>query len=72
MAADCKLVVHNGRVMDPETSFDAVRNGDVKGGVAAIIEEPIKSNVPFQRVAPLRREDNVDEHALRRCARRGR
>ena len=29
---DLDLVILNGRVMDPETNFDAVRNVGVKGG----------------------------------------
>jgi len=30
-AADCDVAILNGRVMDPETNFDAVRNVCVKG-----------------------------------------
>lgn len=33
------LVINNGRVMDPETSFDAVRNVGIKNGRIAIISE---------------------------------
>jgi len=32
VAADYDLVILNGRVMDPETEFDAVSNVGVKGG----------------------------------------
>jgi len=36
------LVLHNGRVMDPETGLDAVRNVGIRNGViAAITAEPI-------------------------------
>ncbi len=41
-AQDCDLALLNGRVMDPETGFDAVRNVCVKGDrIAAITEEAI-------------------------------
>jgi hypothetical protein len=38
-AQDYDLVILNGRVMDPETNFDAVRNVGVKDGKIAIITE---------------------------------
>ncbi|UCH74488.1 MAG: hypothetical protein JSU82_01105, partial [Rhodospirillales bacterium] len=41
-AQTCDLAILNGRVMDPETNFDAVRNVCVKGGrIAAITENAI-------------------------------
>ena len=37
------IVILNGRVMDPETNFDAVRNVGIKDGkIALITEETIK------------------------------
>jgi len=33
------VVIQNGRVMDPETNFDAVRNVGVKDGKIALITE---------------------------------
>ncbi|MGB5391057.1 MAG: D-glutamate deacylase, partial [Thermoanaerobaculia bacterium] len=37
------LVILNGRVMDPETSFDNVRNVGIKDGkIVTITEESIK------------------------------
>ncbi len=33
------IVILNGRVMDPETNFDAIRNVGVKDGVIGIITE---------------------------------
>lgn len=37
------VVILNGRVMDPETNFDAVRNVGIKDGIIGLItEEPIK------------------------------
>ena len=33
------VVILNGRVMDPETNFDAVRNVGIKDGKIAIITE---------------------------------
>ncbi|MDJ0958085.1 MAG: hypothetical protein QNI91_14555 [Arenicellales bacterium] len=42
LAQDYDVVILNGRVMDPETNFDAVRNVGVKNGrIAVITEEPI-------------------------------
>ena len=42
-AQDYDLVVLNGRVMDPETMFDAVRNVGIKDGkIVAITKEAIK------------------------------
>jgi len=42
MAADFDLVINNGRVMDPETMYDAVANVGVKDGrIAAITMEKI-------------------------------
>ncbi|MDH4031638.1 MAG: hypothetical protein OEU49_12380, partial [Chromatiales bacterium] len=38
-AADYDLVILNGRVMDPESKLDAVRNVGVKGGKIAEITE---------------------------------
>ena len=41
-AQDFDLVILNGRVMDPETRYDAVANVGVKDGrIAAITEEKI-------------------------------
>ncbi len=37
MAQDYDLVILNGRVMDPETMFDAVRNVGIKDGMIAVI-----------------------------------
>ncbi|ARN74276.1 aminoacylase [Oceanicoccus sagamiensis] len=37
--ADYDIVLTNGRVMDPETQFDAVRNVGIKDGLIAIITE---------------------------------
>ena len=37
MAADYDLVINNGRVMDPETKYDAVANVGIKNGKIAVI-----------------------------------
>jgi adenine deaminase len=37
VAADYDLVINNGRVMDPETMYDAVANVGVKDGRIAVI-----------------------------------
>jgi dihydroorotase-like cyclic amidohydrolase len=42
-AQDYDLVILNGRVMDPETKLDAVRNVGVKDGkIATVTEDAIK------------------------------
>jgi N-acyl-D-aspartate/D-glutamate deacylase len=44
-AEDYELVILNGRVMDPETKFDGVRNVGIKGGqIVKITEEPIQGD----------------------------
>ena len=43
LAADYELVINNGRVMDPETNFDGVRNVGIKNGrIAVITKKKIK------------------------------
>jgi hypothetical protein len=42
---DLDLVILNGRVMDPETKLDAVRNVGIKGGkIVTITEQAIKGS----------------------------
>lgn len=42
-AADYDLVINGGRVMDPETNYDAIANvGIQRGRIAAITKKPIK------------------------------
>jgi N-acyl-D-glutamate deacylase len=42
MAVDYDVVINNGRVMDPETNFDGVRNVGIKDGkIVAITEDAI-------------------------------
>ena len=46
------IVLSNGRVIDPETGLDAVRNVGIKGGkIAAVTENPIQ-NSPGRRRSP--------------------
>lgn len=43
LAADYDLVISNGRVMDPETNFDGIRNVGIKAGkIAVIAKDKIK------------------------------
>ncbi len=43
LAADYDVVILNGRVMDPETNFDGIRNVGIKGGkIAVITKDKIK------------------------------
>ena len=45
MAADYDVVILNGRVMDPETDFDGVRNVGIKDGkITAITEDVIEGD----------------------------
>ena len=40
------LVLRGGRVMDPETGLDAVRNVGIEGGtIVAISEEPLEGTL---------------------------
>jgi len=39
MAADYDLVINNGRVMDPETMYDAIANIGIKDGKIAVITQ---------------------------------
>ena len=39
IAADYDLVINNGRVMDPETNLDGIRNVGIKEGRIAVITE---------------------------------
>ena len=43
VAADYDVVINNGRVMDPETNFDGVRNVGIKDGkIVTITKDAIK------------------------------
>ena len=45
-ADDYDLVINGGRVMDPETKLDAVRNVGIKDGtIASITDQDIVGNV---------------------------
>ena len=45
MAQEYDVVILNGRVMDPETMFDAVRNVGIKDGrIAAITKDEISGS----------------------------
>ena len=46
-SATYDLAIRGGRVMDPETGLDAVRNVGIQGNeIAAITEDEIQSNSP--------------------------
>jgi hypothetical protein len=53
VAAEYDLVINNGRVIDPETSLDAIRYVGIKGGTIASISE-----------APLSGEEHIDASGL--------
>jgi len=53
IAADYDLVILNGRVMDPETKFDDIRNVAIQGGkIAVITQDKIKGKETIDRGAP--------------------
>jgi hypothetical protein len=44
-AVDCDIAILNGRVMDPETNFDAVRNVCIKGDrIFSITEDALSGS----------------------------
>jgi len=54
-AQDYDLVILNGRVMDPETVFDAIRNVGVRDGrIVSITEDAIsgKDSIDDSTIAP--------------------
>lgn len=58
------LVISGGRVVDPETGFDAVRNVGIKGGaVAAISEKPLAGAATLQADGMVVAPGFIDLHA---------
>ena len=48
MAAEYDVVILNGRVMDPETNFDAVRNVGIKDGKIVTITESAITGINYK------------------------
>jgi N-acyl-D-glutamate deacylase len=63
-AADYDLVILNGRVMDPETGLDAVRNVGVKDGkITAITQNAIKGKETINEKDHVVAQGFIDGHA---------
>jgi N-acyl-D-glutamate deacylase len=64
MAADYDLVILNGRVMDPETEYDAVANVGVKDGqIAAITQDRISGKETIDATGHVVAPGFIDIHA---------
>jgi N-acyl-D-glutamate deacylase len=62
-AADYDIVILNGRVMDPETKFDAVRNVGIKNGkIATITEEMIEGKESIDATGHVVAPGFIDTH----------
>ena len=58
------IVITGGRVIDPETGLDAVRNVGIKGGkIAAVTEEPIKGNETIDATGHVVSPGFIDMHS---------
>ncbi|WEM44791.1 amidohydrolase family protein (plasmid) [Photobacterium sp. DA100] len=63
-AADYDVVILNGRVMDPETKLDAVRNVGIKDGIiTAITEHSIKGTKTIDATGQIVAPGFIDLHA---------
>ena len=63
MAADYDVVINNGRVMDPETNFDGVRNVGIKDGkIVAITEDAIKGKETIDAKGHVVAPGFIDSH----------
>ena len=63
IAADYDLVILNGRVMDPETMYDAVANVGVKGGrIAAITQDKIEGKESIDATGHVVAPGFIDTH----------
>jgi len=63
MAKDYDLVIQGGRVMDPETSYDAVANVGVKDGrIAVITEKPISGKETIDATGHVVAPGFIDGH----------
>ena len=64
MAETYDVVINNGRVIDPETSFDGVRNVGIKNGQIVIItENPIKGKKSIEAKGHVVAPGFIDLHA---------
>ncbi len=64
MAEDYDLVINNGRVMDPETKYDAVANVGIKDGrIAVITEDKINGEQTIDAAGHVVAPGFIDIHA---------
>jgi N-acyl-D-amino-acid deacylase len=64
---DYDIVILNGRVMDPETDFDGIRNVGIKDGrIVTITEEAIAGTASIDATSHIVTAGFIDTHALER------
>ena len=69
-AQDFDIVISNGRVMDPETGLDAIRNVGVRGeAVAAISEQPLRGRIEVDATGLVVSPGFIDLHSHGQSAR---
>ena len=63
LSQEYDLVIVNGRVMDPETNLDTVRNVGITGGkIVAVTEEPIQGKTTIDATNHVVAPGFVDTH----------
>jgi N-acyl-D-aspartate/D-glutamate deacylase len=70
LAQDYDVVISNGRVMDPETGLDAIRNVGIRGeSVVAISEQPLKGALEVDATGLVVSPGFIDLHSHGQSAR---
>ena len=63
LAQDYDLVINNGRVMDPETMFDAIANVGIKDGrIVEISKKPLKGTETVDATGQIVAPGFIDTH----------
>ena len=69
-AQDYDIVISNGRVMDPETGLDAIRNVGIRGeSVVAISERPLQGTTEIDATGLVVSPGFIDLHSHGQIAR---
>ena len=71
MAADYDIVIKNGRVMDPETKLDAVRNVGIKNGRIEVVTDAEisgKETIDAEGLVVLAKHDSLARRHGRYCS----